>query len=103
MSESKHTPGPWQVNSGMVETAYDHMCKTPGCGTKIPIAYMDREAGNGTMPVEWDSNARLIAAAPELLAELEGMVKVWKMGWKVDKATYIADAEAAIAKAKGAA
>lgn len=58
-----HTPGPWQVSSGMVETVAEHSCKIPGCGVHIPIAYMDRELGNGTMPVERDYNAKLIAAA----------------------------------------
>ena len=50
-----HTPGPWKVVSGAVET-----------GSGIPIASMDRESGNGTLPVERDENARLIAAAPDL-------------------------------------
>lgn len=52
-----HTPGPWQVNSGMVETAKG-----------VPIARMDRTPGNGTQPVERDANAYLIAAVPTLLA-----------------------------------
>jgi hypothetical protein len=50
-----HTPGKWVVSSGMVETE-----------NGIPIAKMDRETGNGTLPVERDDNARLIAAAPEM-------------------------------------
>jgi hypothetical protein len=32
----------------------------------IPIARMDREPGNGTRPCERDSNAQLIALAPQL-------------------------------------
>lgn len=61
-----HTPGPWQVNSGMVETA-----------TGIPIAWMDRKPNNGTMPVERDQNAKLVAAAPELLEALKAMLKAY--------------------------
>lgn len=57
---TQHTPGPWRVCSGMVETARG-----------IPVAHMDRAPGNGTQPVERDANARLIAAAPELLAALQ--------------------------------
>lgn len=76
---SAHTPGPWEVDSGMVQTAYDHTCKTPGCGVHIPIAWMDREPNNGTMPVERDANARLIAAAPKLLAACK-LVRQWLDG-----------------------
>lgn len=64
--QEQHTPGPWEVDSGMVQTVAEHTCKIPGCGVHIPIAWMDRKPGNGTMPVERDANARLIAAAPEL-------------------------------------
>jgi hypothetical protein len=62
--EYSHTPGPWQVNSGVVETA-----------SGIPIAYMDRNAGNGTLPVERDSNVHLIASAPDLLASLKEVLR----------------------------
>lgn len=62
-----HTPGPWEVDSGMVQTVAEHDCKTPGCGVRVPIAYMDRKPGNGTLPVERDANAQLISAAPDLL------------------------------------
>ena len=34
---------------------------------------MDREHGNGTAPVERDANARLIAAAPDLLRACKHM------------------------------
>ncbi len=51
-----HTSGPWTYESGMVYTVHGH----------IPVARMDREAGNGTSPAERDSNARLCAAAPDL-------------------------------------
>ncbi len=43
------------------------------------------------------ANARLIAAAPELLAALEGIVD----GWERNLSGPIADARAAIARAKG--
>lgn len=33
----------------------------------IPIARMDREPGNGTRPVERDSNAAAIALLPDLI------------------------------------
>lgn len=76
-SQSKHTPGPWEMDSGMVQTAYIHKdCKlTVGfCDVHTPIAYMDRKPNNGTMPTERDANARLIAAAPELLEALRAII-----------------------------
>jgi len=65
--KTMHTPGPWEVNSGMIQTVREHACKTPRCGVHIPIARMDREPNNGTLPIERDANAHLIAAAPDLL------------------------------------
>ena len=55
---------------------------------------------------EWDhlSNAYLIAAAPELLEALDGLVRCWEtdiyLGYPVDR-YYYAKAKAALAKAKG--
>lgn len=79
MSESKHTPGPWtachegKCSCGQVwsKTA-DHPVATvtrgewgdPGC----PYGEVSRECAN--------ANARLIAAAPELLEALQGLVSV---------------------------
>lgn len=38
---------------------------------KVPIAKMDREPENRTLPTERDANAYLIAAAPDLLQAAE--------------------------------
>lgn len=91
------TPGPWHVVSGAVETLD---------GT--PIASMDRESGNGTAPTERDSNAALIAAAPEMfdalvltLEMLEGVPGV-HADESTERPYRIADIRRAIAKAKGA-
>jgi hypothetical protein len=62
-----HTPGKWVTVSGTVETEN---------GT--PIAKMDRETGNGTLPVERDDNARLIAAAPEMEKTLLSLLTIVK-------------------------
>ena len=76
---SKHTPGPWQCVSGAVETRIGPQGAAPG----IPIASMDREPGNGTLPVERDANARLIAAAPDLLEAAKAMVTDERDCWCV--------------------
>jgi hypothetical protein len=99
MSKVTHTPGPWEVSSGMVQTIREHECKLPGCGTHIPIAYMDRTPGNGTLPVERDCNAHLIAAAPDLLYALQKCVE--EMEGRNAAWGCTARAKAAIAKAEG--
>ncbi|KKM78764.1 hypothetical protein LCGC14_1356680 [marine sediment metagenome] len=92
-----HTPGPWHVVTGSVYTGIDWDGKSdPG----VPIASMDREPGNGTRPVERDANARLIAAAPDLLAALEGLVDRFD-GSEDGEAVEFVAARAAIDKAKG--
>lgn len=63
------TPGPWEVDSGMVQTGREIL----STGLHIPICHMDREYNNGTLPVERDANARLIAAAPDLLEALRDL------------------------------
>lgn len=69
----KHTKGPWVCHSGMVwKDGPDVYPKGENNG--IPIARMDRELGNGTVEVERDCNARLIAQAPEMLKALEELV-----------------------------
>ena len=54
---SNHTPGPWKVNHGSVYTIDDK-----------PIT--------GSFATEREANARLIAAAPELLEALEDILAV---------------------------
>jgi hypothetical protein len=61
-----HTPGPWCYESGLV---------TSDRGT---VAYMDRENPK-TRPVERDSNARLIAACPNLEALAERVDEEWHL------------------------
>jgi hypothetical protein len=58
-----HTEGIWIVQSGSVYLA----------DKVTPIARMDRDT-NHTTPVERDRNARLIADAPLLLAEVNDLL-----------------------------
>ena len=95
--KTQHTPGPWKINkkySFSVETLSD------GQGINIIAECSDpdgiRSAG------EDSANAKLIAAAPDLLAALEAIIKMigpYAGQGRMD--TEISAARAAIAKARG--
>jgi len=83
MSESKHTPGPWfarKTFSGSSEIAAEN-----GDGATIART---RE----------DADASLIAAAPDLLEALRGVLQQFAKRLRVDS---VERARAAIAKAEG--
>jgi len=93
MAKKKHTPGPWKVTLNGINSPDGH------------LVFFDKSGG----PHETD--ARLIEAAPELLAALERNVsrmcyaitftkKESKAEWELSQA--IDEARAAIAKATGA-
>jgi len=95
-----HTPGPW--------TLFDLDEENPGCRWSIvkggPLAYLHTEPCD-----QGQANARLIAAAPELLAALEGAERVLSCKTvHVDEITgealspLMIEIRAAIAKAKQA-
>jgi hypothetical protein len=71
---SKHTPGPWIfIEGGPLEgdtviTTQDRMN-----GDIIPIVDMDTDY-EGEIGIEQEANAKLIAAAPELLAVCQGVL-----------------------------
>lgn len=99
--KTQHTPGPWEVDcaaqpiivngppegvADQIAVVYD--CECPPAGAHGAYQYgLERAA----------ANARLIAAAPELLAALERMVECYKLN-----PTVWEEARAAIEKAKGA-
>lgn len=85
----KYTPGPWQVGKFNKEMICDCDGEARGCS---PIAYVEGTAA------EKRANARLIAAAPELLAALQKAVRYGGLFPDLK-----AEAEAAIAKATGGA
>jgi hypothetical protein len=97
---NKHTPGPWQVgmafdNYGTTEIAIEHMTTA---GNLIIAVALDGLQGQ-------DANARLIAAAPDLLEALKycrqkiEYMRAHGEWYSPGKATEMADA--AIAKATG--
>jgi hypothetical protein len=93
-----HTPGPWEVLSRSIYQvdAIGGREVVHGNGIKGRDNNQEREA-----------NARLIAAAPELLAALKGLVGAHlstpgPRGVMLDVPHFLKQAEATIAKAEGA-
>ena len=64
MEAMKHTPGPWSVEKG------DPECGNYGWYVCHPDT-VDEESAICNLSVEAEANARLIAAAPELLEALK--------------------------------
>ena len=93
--KAKHTQGPWIVSQCIPESSeYARIVKNAEGEHIAHIVDFDFDY----LP-EVRANAHLIAAAPELLAALEGMLNATRTGKSID---IIADiARAAIAKARG--
>ncbi len=94
MTEFKGTPGPWSVRFDFVvqATSFDD-------GRLVPVAQPYGVNSDGT---DLFANARLIAAAPELLEALQNMVRLYYGEDRQSQAgQYARAAVAAIAKATG--
>jgi hypothetical protein len=97
MSEVGHTKGPWFVSGPFVGPRLN-----PESGILIKVA---RVAGVET-DEESIANARLIAAAPELLSIVKRFVALPSGAWHperhaAEEAELVRDARAAIARAEG--
>jgi len=107
MTKAKHTPGPWVVpdqtwrRSLTVEVGGKELVQCPGSGGAM--SYTETICTlNWSRTPEWDANARLIAAAPDLLEALEALVEqdFGAKGWNDTCERAALHARAAIAKAK---
>ena len=100
---SKHTPRPW------VRVADSIKSRTADCVVVRLPDQTDRVGDESPEQIErWDADARLIAAAPELLEALEKIVELNGPGriYKLNElgmlvSTMLSIARAAIEKAKG--
>lgn len=104
--KAKHTPGPWELSTrlyvhGILDSkglaiAFQDVAPQVDCGSIT---------SRGRTPEETLANARLIAAAPDLLEALEALKTANGannfQGWHSSFEEAIAKANAAIAKAKG--
>ena len=106
MTQATHTPGPWTYESDHTHRQFNIRMLGHLIGTKdeakhiCTVNNLPSHVLANRDPLTAEANARLIAAAPELLAELINLVDAMNNGWS-DPA--VADnARAAIAKATGA-
>lgn len=91
----EHTPGPWRVVHGtnvMAKRGHGGEASVAACG-----GYANNFDG-GAYVAESEANARLIAAAPDLLAALEAVTLL--PGFEPEE-PYGQAVRAAIAKARG--
>lgn len=96
MTEPTHTPGPWSLRMTGWQTnpAAIYSPRRPGAVACIPA--------RTSVPLdEQSANARLIAAAPDLLAALSNIILSSDANCGDSLANAIEAARAAITKAKG--
>jgi hypothetical protein len=100
---SKHTPGPWAKHnpSNPTQTALIVRELPNHKRTVVAVIPDHLQFGNASVTdwLEMESNARLVAAAPELLDALRAMLENWEYGGL--QPYPIAQARAAIIKAVG--
>ena len=83
-SKTAHTPSPWTIRLSRADSTYTHISS---------------ESNDSVACTKSEADARLIAAAPDLLAAAEKMVAA---NFAAEKFEAIRALEAAIAKARGA-
>jgi hypothetical protein len=100
-TEVKHTPGPWRIGDAG-RTVFGPPNGNPAPEIIATIYGGTSDQAAVTRALKMKSNARLIAAAPELLDAAKGLVWAWNhpLGTKGTDA-YAAALENAIAKAEG--
>jgi len=103
MSDSKHTPGPWHYSG--VDALPRVRVNREHSGT---TGFLIADCNNSHLGGEAVANAKLIAAAPELLEALKGMIHVVRKLPNIDAyplweevETACNAAQSSVAKAKG--
>lgn len=104
----QHTPGPWRIEDPMPASFSVMAPDRPGHPNEYRIiASVDTDVECGILLQEAEANARLIAAAPDLLAALQGLMgaewrpKTGPLQYDSLREDAWAAADAAIAKATG--
>ena len=95
---TKHTPAPWRIEWGMSQGGDGHhVCDASDMG---PLSIIASVHFHDDADGETKANARLIAAAPDLLAALRGLLDYGSLG-AYGRAAAVNAALAAVAKATG--
>lgn len=105
---NKHTPGEWKVDVSFPHIIHAGFRDNGSFIERVMVCNVVRTPGSPEWGISKDNqlaNARLIAAAPELLAALESLYETIR-NYEIDMDTYphhnmMEEARAAIAKAKG--
>ena len=104
---NKHTPGPWLVSYNTFDSGEDHGIYKDGDfdikGLQIAVVSGLPTSSNTTTEDEGKANAKLIAAAPELLQAAKDLLQIVKLynqeGTETLHGRIIASAERTIRKA----
>ena len=98
---AKHTPGPW-MKAERLNGPWWHISSSHSVGGRQAVACVHGESKRGATAYAemFEANARLIAAAPELLESLVGLVGCIDHGSE-NPTEKLDAARAAIAKAIG--
>lgn len=101
-----HTPGPWIAWGGTGPKGLPYFVVGPSSQPALSLVPRCSVATLECVDSTADAlgaNARLIAAAPELLRELKHLLAMWEesIGWEDDYMDTGDGARAAIAKAEG--
>lgn len=109
MTEPKYTPGPWtkadRLNGPWWHISSEHSVRgAPGGSGRQAVACVHGESKRGAAAYAemFEANARLIAAAPDLLVALQATLALIRRNAPELSGKALGDADAAIAKALGA-
>ncbi|HGD3582188.1 TPA: hypothetical protein ACI4GT_002922 [Enterobacter hormaechei] len=100
----KHTPGPWfikPVSNATVEGNLNIIQTESSTGKGYHVSYSASWDNNEDAKIEAQANAKLIAAAPDLLEALQSIIELQTRGYVVLGDKYTGMARAAISKALG--
>lgn len=107
---SAHTPGPWLHDHREGDNGYfntEVFSPNDSWGVIATLAWVPQPLGNGVTGTYREANARLIAAAPDLLAALQNLLaevsEASIVGICHDERAAFMNARDAVAKATGAA
>ena len=93
----KHTPGPWIIVENVGEIAIDSPIESNNGDESIEVCVVSHQDDDPRIA----ANARLIAAAPDLLDELKSALRIFERDQVKASPAQYARIRAAIAKAEG--